>query len=347
MDQGDLILQFMHLAEPELSKRLADVEGPRMEAFLELAQRTSTAKADPYKEHFRVTLIPYDLQDQMLRITNIDTLDERDYHLNFENMELPAWEALSFDYEAKWPVSLVLNRKALFCYQMIFRLLFYFKHVERLLCSSIPLGCKSLSPLNGTEAETEDGSGPSTLMLCFALRHKMLHFLQNLQTYIVQEVLKPNWEMFMERMAQVKTVDEVLEFHRDFLDTCLRDCMLTSPELLGALMKILKLSAHFTDLVKKRLSLEVNDGRSLDEATEEFATMFGQEVRTVDLEFNALIFGLLDSLNEAGRRFSENIYKLFFRMDYNNFYMTVIGKMPGGAPGVPVLASSNLELQMF
>lgn len=43
-------------------------------------------------------------------------------------------EAFVFNYDVKWPVSLVINRKAIACYQMLFRHLFYCKHVERLLC---------------------------------------------------------------------------------------------------------------------------------------------------------------------------------------------------------------------
>jgi len=47
---------------------------------------------------------------------------------------LTGLEAFVFNYDVKWPVSLIINRKAIACYQMLFRQLFHCKHVERQLC---------------------------------------------------------------------------------------------------------------------------------------------------------------------------------------------------------------------
>ena len=45
-------------------------------------------------------------------------------------------EAFSLDYQVKWPLSLVISRKSLFKYQMLFRHLFFCRHVERELCAT-------------------------------------------------------------------------------------------------------------------------------------------------------------------------------------------------------------------
>ena len=42
-------------------------------------------------------------------------------------------DAFAFGYKVEWPVSLVLNHKALAQYQMLFRHFFYCKHIEWLL----------------------------------------------------------------------------------------------------------------------------------------------------------------------------------------------------------------------
>lgn len=57
-----------------------------------------------------------------------------EYKQNKDCLPLTGIETFSFGMEVKWPVSLILNHKAIACYQMIFRHLFYCKHVERLLC---------------------------------------------------------------------------------------------------------------------------------------------------------------------------------------------------------------------
>ncbi len=45
------------------------------------------------------------------------------------------------------------------------------------------------------------------------------------------EVLEPNWHKFETEFRKVKTVDEVLKIHTDFVDSCLNECMLTDPRL--------------------------------------------------------------------------------------------------------------------
>jgi len=53
--------------------------------------------------------------------------------INPTDLNLSGLEAFSFSCTVQWPLSLVFNKKVLFRYQMLFRHLFYMKHVERLL----------------------------------------------------------------------------------------------------------------------------------------------------------------------------------------------------------------------
>lgn len=125
----------MDLCEKELSKDISKVVVPRLEALFELALRLSVANNDPYKDDMRIELLPYDLQFQMCKILSIHTQDEADYRTKADEMApLTGLESFSFGYEVKWPISLVLNRRAIACYQMIFRHLFFCKHVEREIC---------------------------------------------------------------------------------------------------------------------------------------------------------------------------------------------------------------------
>ena len=71
----------------------------------------------------------------------------------------------------------------------------------------------------------------------------MLVFVQQLLYFCTAEVIEPNWQNLMARlntngdvndgMAPVtRTVDELMQDHVDFLDTCLKECMLTNSNLL-------------------------------------------------------------------------------------------------------------------
>lgn len=95
------------------------------------------------------------------------------------NFRIPGYEGFSFSYEVQWPISLVLNSRAIICYQLIFRHLFFCKHVERQLCK-VWLAKKSFKNSNLTE-DPEKAQA-------FSLHQRMLNFVQNLQYYMAFEV---------------------------------------------------------------------------------------------------------------------------------------------------------------
>ncbi len=66
----------------------------------------------------------------------------------------------------------------------------------------------------------------------FVLRARMLAFVQQILAFATVEVLEPNWRKLEAKLNKITTVDQLLRDHVDFLDTCLKECMLTSSKLL-------------------------------------------------------------------------------------------------------------------
>ena len=64
------------------------------------------------------------------------------------------------------------------------------------------------------------------------LRQKMLAFVQQTMAFVTSEVLEPNWRELEEKLRRVGTVDQMLEDHVGFLDTCLKESGLTKAELI-------------------------------------------------------------------------------------------------------------------
>jgi len=60
----------------------------------------------------------------------------------------------------------------------------------------------------------------------------MLAFVQQVLAFITFEVLEPNWFSLEAKLEKVTTVDQLLRDHVDFLDTCMKACMLTSSKLI-------------------------------------------------------------------------------------------------------------------
>ncbi|POW08138.1 hypothetical protein PSTT_07736, partial [Puccinia striiformis] len=131
-------------------------------------------------------------------------------------------DALQLDYTVRFPLSLVISRKTILRYQLIFRYLLHLKHLEQSLRSHGP-STSNLPPGN------HHPKLESWKRRIFNLRAKMLSFVQSLITSFASK----SWRKITFRLAnKVDTVDGLLREHRDFLDTCLKECMLTNSKLL-------------------------------------------------------------------------------------------------------------------
>ncbi|XP_078663652.1 gamma-tubulin complex component 2-like [Branchiostoma floridae x Branchiostoma belcheri] len=338
LDQGDLVVQFMDMAEDELKKDMEDIIPTRLESLLELALRTSVANADPYKDDLKVELLNYDLITQLFRILSIETKQEKALQaIDPTEIHISGLEAFAFDYEVKWPLSLIINRKALTRYQMLFRHLFYAKHVERQLCNMW---------LNSKTAKQYDLQSPRWYAAAFALRHRMLHFVQNYGYYMMFEVLEPNWHMLEHNLKSVSNVDDVLHHHMDFLDKCLKDCMLTNTELLKIVSKLMVVCITFcnciqrltrTFLADEELQLTAPAGKGkvteadvrktrtkvVSEHVDELVSSdsFEDTITNFDRNFSSLLLSLLDRLSHFSSSDCEhNMMNIIYRIDFNGHY---------------------------
>ena len=138
-------------------------------------------------------------------------------------------DALTLDYTVKFPLSLVISRKTILRYQLLFRFLLHLKHVEQSL-SSMWIEQKTNPWRRPVSANHQDFENWRRRV--FLLRARMLSFVQQILAFAAFEVLEPNWRALEVSLAKVTTVDQLLRDHVDFLDTCLKECMLTSSKLL-------------------------------------------------------------------------------------------------------------------
>ena len=50
--------------------------------------------------------------------------------------------------------------------------------------------------------------------------------------------------------CQVSNIDDVLTYHSDFLNTCMNDCMLTDPDLLRIVHKLMVVCVTFSNFIQ-------------------------------------------------------------------------------------------------
>ena len=78
----------------------------------------------------------------------------------------------------------------------------------------------------------------------------MLHFCKNYIYYMTIEVLEPNFLKLKEKFLTggIRTIDEVMKAHQDFLDECLKECLLTDQNLFRINTRLLQNMSFFARL---------------------------------------------------------------------------------------------------
>ncbi|KAG4073945.1 hypothetical protein HA402_014150 [Bradysia odoriphaga] len=295
LQQGDFINQFMDAAEEELEKNVEKIQPIKLDNLLGLTLRTSVAKHDPYKDYLTCHLCTTELTKIMSRIhlAGSNQMEE------IENIEMVGYESIAFSFDIQWPMSLILPYSIITQYQMLFRLLFQCKHVERRLCSAWMS--------NKNILKYSPSSGPM-FRSTFLLRQSMLHVVQNLEYYFMVEVIEPYWGEFLKKMQSVKNVDEVIEHHNDFVDKCMVNCLLKTPETLPVVINLFKICLQFSAFIDKQKSFK---------PTEEYFNT----IRQFDTQFKDLMVELFNQINVEACRYPTHKYmNLVHRINFNTFF---------------------------
>lgn len=258
LDRSDFFSYFLDLSGSELKKSAKAVNVGKLQSLLDLALRQpgSVAAQDPFKEDVKVQMNQVGLTQWLMRVVSTSGLDHDPQDGSVERYQTPApqgsteeekniigFDALELDYSVPFPLSLVISRKTVLRYQLLFRYLLSLRHLEGMILSSWEEHNKIMS-------WTHRSSNRKIEMWkrrAWTLRARMLVFVQQLTYFCTAEVIEPNWQTLMARvngndetgkdvrggLQQVnRTVDELMQDHVDFLDTCLKECMLTNSKLL-------------------------------------------------------------------------------------------------------------------
>lgn len=250
MDKGDFLVLFMDIAEEELKKDIDDIAPTRLQSLLELAVRTSAMSTDPHADLLGIELLNDSVLYQLSQILSHGSLSSSADDLSSLPQEnIKGYEALALRYKVEWPLSLILNQRNIACYQMLFRHLFYCKYVERQLGTTwkdSKITKRYLLKAVKSYAEA------------FGLRQKMLNFVQNLEYYMMVEVIEPNFHTFLQKVnSKVNSIDDMINEHTIFMEGCLQDCMLTQKKALKLMVKLLNLCMEFALFMQVSFSKKV------------------------------------------------------------------------------------------
>ncbi|QSS64218.1 spindle pole body component alp4 [Histoplasma capsulatum] len=272
LDRSDFFSYFLELGASELRKPAKNVNEGKLQSLLDLVLRQpgSIAAQDPFKEDVKVRMNYIGLTKWLMRVDNPDGGLEKYQtpapQVTEEEKDIIGFDALELDYMVPFPLSLVISRKTVLRYQLIFRYILSLRHLETLLGASWQDHMK----MQSWRHRSSDRKLELWKRRAWTLRARMLIFVQQLLYFCTAEVIEPNWQNLMDRVngddadgtevmingtKQVnRTVDELMQDHVDFLDTCLKECMLTQGKLLKIHSKLMICCTMFASWTASSLS---------------------------------------------------------------------------------------------
>jgi len=249
-------------------------------------------------------------------------------------------------YRTAWPLSIVFSRELLLKYQVIFRHLLYCRYVERKLVEVW------LDHQFTKELGLDTSLSPS-----YSLRQRMLHFCRDYIYYATIEVLEPQSHSFLDSLSQVETIDEVLMSHERFLNTCLQELLLTEREgLYRHLSKVLQTCLTFAYTMHRfnhnfgdvgedarrsqphSLSRAVGRMERVQESTQTYLALLSQRhyskmISKFKVIFESQLQGFLRQIQqESTTRYDHFLSNLATRLDYNDYYSSVLESTGAAVP---------------
>ncbi|GAA5853443.1 hypothetical protein JCM9279_007239 [Rhodotorula babjevae] len=255
INHGDVFTHFLDMADRELGKRKKRIMLERLQTQLDLAllraappstAPTGSTSADgtgAFKDDLRIVFDDVTVAEWLLKVVNqtgalvgpdgvhVDEGGKKQAAADKQAKdpgEHTGWDVFNLDYSLTFPLSLVLSRRSITFYQMIFRHLLRLRHLERVFQDTWTEHLKTPAwRRRSPYPELQAWKGR-----VFALRARMYDFIQQMFDFAVSEVLEVRWAELRAKLEKCETVDELLHDHDDFLNSCTNECLLTNEKLL-------------------------------------------------------------------------------------------------------------------
>ncbi|KKY21537.1 putative spindle pole body component [Phaeomoniella chlamydospora] len=214
LDRAEFFNYFLELSASELRKSHRNVNVGKLQSLLDivLRQSGSIAAADPFKEDVSVKMNEVGLTQWLMKIVNVQGLDQDNPDSMMEKYQTPApaskdddkdingFDALELDYAIPFPLSLVISRKTVLRYQLIFRYTHALRHLESMLVDCWSEHSKVPSWVHKSSVRRIE----MWKRRAWTLRARMLVFVQQMLFFATAEVIEPNWQKLMAKVDEAE-----------------------------------------------------------------------------------------------------------------------------------------------
>ncbi len=225
LGQGDFICALMDSLHTEFESR-ESINEIYMISLMNIVHdclRSTNAKFLPKYVTDRV----------QVRLISADASRNKFWIGDNKDLEREGWDIFTLDYVVDTPLTAVVHPDAMEKYYLMFDMLFRLKKLEWMINNtwrhsttlnhSLQLIISKFGNVElGPSSAVNDLSRMKRLLRKFSMtRQCMLHFLTNLQSYLMFEVLESGWKELANNLKGAKTLDEVITSHDEYLDDIL------------------------------------------------------------------------------------------------------------------------------
>ena len=332
---GDFAQALMEHIAPQLSRPATQLHRHHLLSLVEHAVRTSAPSSDVAASEAEQTLL---LQ-----------------HLDVTLSKAPGgtgWDSFSLDYQLGAPCDAIFSAASLKEYRRIFTFLWRLKRVEHSLTAVWRKHCTT-ARLLGIKLHRDP-----VMHRCHLLRNEMVHFVYNMQYYLMFEVIEGASLELSARLTSATSLDELLAAHQHFLSSIVQKAMLRpeDEEMHQALKLLFDTVLQFARaqemLYKSLLEQKAAQRKhAANVAASAAAGKWGAVGAVTDAQLETILieprFGeqLRLAADEYRRRFavffegitrhaSYDLAFLSFRLDFNEYYesLRTVHHADGGSP---------------
>jgi len=209
------------------------------------------------------------------------------------------WDCLSLQYGAPWPLHLILTPSSVESYNDLLKMFLRVRRVQKLLQESWFMDVKK----EKRRWRSSGSSGTVTSGSC-QLRAHMLFVVNNLQHYLMVDVIESQYSQLLSRLDRSTNFEEIRHAHDLFVNSVVAFTFVRNDTLSQCLTGLLQSCQNYCTGVQR--SNEDGVHFKTDEVARDFARQ------------SNLLFKILSTIQ--GRQTGSQLSQLLLRIDYNNYF---------------------------
>lgn len=306
-------------------------QGDFHHSLMEFISKELEVQAEKIYKHNLVSILESAIRASNAQYDDNEFLSRLDVKLLGASKGDKGWEVFTLYYKVDPPLNTIFTAQVMEQYLRIFKFFWALKKVHYFL-NGYQSTKEILELLKMEDARTH-------LHKCQVLRHEILHFLTNLMNYLMVEVVESAWKEFLEQLASVGDLDQLIETHKNFTESILERAFLLSKSdaIYNHILKMLDLASRFRNSQNSlydsaleeynyRIQFMKDDrifGTSslyqIDRSVTNLSNESIIDIQFISKQFSDCMNNFRDMLMQSEK---QHIKFLAFRLDFNEYYHT-------------------------